>query len=590
MLRILKVTDFALIDELDLSFEPKLNVLTGETGAGKSILIDALGQVLGERTDLTNIRSDAESSVVEALFDISDNQNLQTQLAETGLADENQSELLIRREVAKSGRSRAWINGNIATLNLLQQFGAELVDIHGQHQHQSLLKTNKQLDLIDDYAGLLPLRTEFAKTLTQYRSLGLELKTLTQSQADTLRQQEILQYQIDELKKAELQESEEAELTAERNLLSQSEKLQLLSAKAVDELYGSEFQSFGGLISGIDRVRLAVEELTRIDATQKPIIAEIENIKATLDELYRTLRAYRDTIIIDPKRLELIEERLNLIHQLKRKYSCDSISALLSRKKEWEESLYNLTHQEERIAELEKELNAARKTVSESATRLSAKRIQAGKKLGQLIATQLTDLGMTKTRFVVDVNQKEDPDGILEYNGKKIAVTGTGIDQLEFLFSANPGEELKPLSKIISGGELSRVMLAIKNILANLDDVPTLVFDEIDVGIGGGIAQVIGRKLRQLTDSRQVIVITHLPQIAAAAHNHFLVTKTQNKSRTFTKISPLDGADKVQEIARMLSGESVTPTAIQHAESLLAEFSGTKKTSRQKAGGRRQHI
>jgi DNA repair protein RecN (Recombination protein N) len=537
--------------------------------------------MVGERTDLTNIRSDADSSVVEALFDISENKNLQHQLAKSGLTDENQSELLIRREVAKTGRSRAWINGNMATLNLLQQIGAELVDIHGQHQHQSLLKPSKQLDLIDDYAGLLPARAEFGKTLTQYRNLEQELRAGTQSQADTLRQQEILQYQIEEINKAALQKSEESELIAERQLLSQAEKLQLLASKAVDELYGNEEQfltgtGFGGLISGIDRVRLAGEELARIDDSQKPVIAEIENIKTALDEFARTLRSYRDTIVIDPRRLELVEERLNLIHKLKRKYGCESISALLSQKKEWEENLYNLSHQEERIAALGKALETTGITLSELATRLSTKRVQAGKKLGQLITAQLTDLGMTKTRFVVDVNQKEDPDGILEYNNRKVAVTVTGIDQIEFLFSANPGEELKPLSKIISGGELSRVMLAIKTILANLDDVPTLVFDEIDVGIGGEIAQVIGRKLRQLSDSRQVIVITHLPQIAAAAHSHFLVTKMQNKTRTFTKISPIEGANQVQEIARMLSGKSITPSALTHAESLLAEFAGTK--------------
>lgn len=576
MLQELRITHFALIDELELSFYPGMNVLTGETGAGKSILIDALGQVLGERTDLSNIRSDADSSVVEALFDITNNKKLQNMLRESGLAEENQSELLIRREITKSGRSRAWINGNITTLNWLQQFGTELVDIHGQHQHQSLLKPIKQLDLIDDYASLIPLRNEYNDILSRYRNIKLELDTLLQSQTESSHKREMLQYQIEEINKAELQESEEEERETERQLLSQAEKLQLLSAKAVDELYGIEYQSFGGLISGIDRVRMAAEEISQIDERQKLVLNEIENIKVLLDELYRNLRTYRDNIVIDPKRLELIEERLSLIHKLKRKYTCETISALLLLKKEWEESLVNLSHQENRIAELQKELQSTYRTLSELAARLSIKRQQAGKKLGPLIESQLSDLGMTKTRFLVDVNQKEDSAGILEYNGKPVGITSTGIDQIEFLFSANPGEELKPLTKIISGGELSRVMLAIKTILANVDDVPTLVFDEIDVGIGGGIAQVVGRKLRQLSDSRQVIVITHLPQIAAAAHRHFLVTKTLNKISTFTNINLIDGENKIQEIARMLSGESVTSTALSHAKSLLEEFSSPK--------------
>ncbi|MCX7919180.1 MAG: DNA repair protein RecN [bacterium] len=582
MLQILKITNFALIDNLELSFAPGLNVLTGETGTGKSILIDALAQVLGERTDLSNIRTDAETSVVEAVFDIGANQHLQQLLATAGLAADGESELLVRREVARTGRTRAWVNNNIVTINLLQKIGAELVDIHGQHQHQSLLHPSKQLDLLDNFAGLLSLRNEFENTLVRYRSLEQELLALMQTQADMIRQQETLQYQIAEVQNAELQENEEPELSAERQLLSQAEKRQLLAAKAVDELYGSEYQSFGGLLSGINRVRLAIEELAQLDPTQQSLIADIEQIKSGLDELYRALRTYRDNIVIDPNRLEWVEERLALIQKLKRKYACESISALMVLKKNWEENLYNLTHQEERIAALRKQLDITKKTLSDLAWQLSAKRNQAGKKLAQLIASELNELGMTKTRFQVDVNQKTNPNGILEYQGEKIAVMATGIDQIEFLFSANPGEELKPLAKIVSGGELSRVMLAIKTILAKIDDIPTLVFDEIDVGIGGAMAQVVGKKLRQLSESRQVIVITHLPQIAAAAHNHYRVTKTQLKTKTFTTIHHLDSQARTNELARMLSGESITPTAIHHAESLLEEYRSSKSNKKKK--------
>lgn len=576
MLQALKISHFAIIDELELSFYPGLNVLTGETGAGKSILIDALGQVLGERTDTSNIRSDAESSVVETLFDISEYKTLQSMITEFGLAESNQPELLIRREVSNSGRSRAWVNGNITTLNLLLQIGSELVDIHGQHQHQSMLKLNKQLNLLDAYAGIIPLRNEFKLALTRYHKLEQELNTIKASEADAVQQQELLQHQITELNQVELHESEEEELDAERKLLSQAEKLQILAVKAVDELYGSEYQSFGGLISGLDRVQAAIEEISQIDETQKSVVNEIEGIKVNLDELYRTLRAYCDKIIIDPKRLELVEERLSLIHKLKRKYSCDTITALITLKNNWVNKLDSLTHQEERIAGLDTELVLLRDNLTDIAGKLSTKRQRAGKQLGQLIESELAELGMPKTRFQVNVNQKDDSDGIIIYQGKPISVTATGIDQIEFLFSANPGEELKPLSKIISGGELSRVMLAIKTILANLEDVPSLVFDEIDVGIGGAIAQVVGAKLRRLSDSRQVIVITHLPQIAAAAHRHYLVSKTLNKTSTFTNIELIDDKDRVQEIARMLSGESITETALNHAESLLAEFNIAK--------------
>ncbi|MFB3897736.1 MAG: DNA repair protein RecN, partial [bacterium] len=464
----------------------------------------------------------------------------------------------------------------ITTLTLLLQIGAELVDIHGQHQHQSMLKLNKQLDLLDAYASVVPLRTEFKLTLTRYRNLEQELNTIKLSQTASVRQQELLHHQIMELNQAELHETEEEELDAERKLLSQAEKLQLLAVKAVDELYGSEYQSFSGLISGLNRVQAAIEEISQIDETQKSVVNEIENIKVNLDELYRTLRAYCDKIIIDPKRLELVEERLSLIHKLKRKYSCDTISALIALKNSWIASLNSITHQEERITELDRELASLRNKLTDIAGQLSAKRQRAGKQLGRLIETQLTELGMVKTRFQVNVNQKDDSESILVYQGKPVSVTSTGIDQIEFLFSANPGEEIKPLSKIISGGELSRVMLAIKTILANLEDVPTLVFDEIDVGIGGAIAQVVGNKLRELSESRQVIVITHLPQIAAAAHRHYLVTKTLHKTNTFTNIDLIDNNHRVQEIARMLSGETVTATALNHAESLLAEFNKSK--------------
>jgi DNA repair protein RecN (Recombination protein N) len=576
MLSELHIKNYALIDELHLSFDSGLTVFTGETGAGKSILIDALNQVLGNRADSNSIRTESSTSTVEALFDIHALTHLPTLLDELGYVLDDPEQLILRRELSRNGKNRCWIGGQISTLATLQQVGQELVDMHGQHEHQSLLKSSKQLDTLDEFGGTFLLRQKVREMFGHVRDIREELEHLKQSDSQKQSRIELYRHQINEIESAELKEEEEESLTQQRQFFRHSEQLLRLTTLILAELNGSE-SDHAGMIPSLGKIRSAFRELQSVDSTLENLDKQLEPVEITLEQMYREMTAYLEKVNMDPQRLEQIEERLDIIHRLKRKYQTNTIGELLALLAKWKNELEGLAHQEERIGELEKQLHQATKELSATAVQLSEKREGAGKQLSKKIQTELAELGMKHASFQISVRRKKDPNGWISHAGECYAISSTGIDDNEFLFSANAGEPVKPLSKVISGGELSRVMLALKTIFAKADRIPTLIFDEIDVGIGGAMASTVARKLQEIALLHQVLVITHLPVIAASAKNHFRVNKVQDTKRTVAQISRLEGEDRVQEIARMTSGDMVSKASITHAKELLAQSSSSGK-------------
>jgi DNA repair protein RecN (Recombination protein N) len=557
MLREIHIENFAIIDHLELSFEAGLNILTGETGAGKSILVDALELLLGARADLDQIRTGSDQAVVEAVITVPDKGKLRESLLTQDILDPDEEDLILRRVISRSGKGRILVNGHLSTLAALQEVGRALVDIHGQHDHQSLLFTDHQLDLLDAYGKLPPLREQYADGYQQWKALKAELESLERLQQEKGQRLEYLKYQMEEIQLAHLQSGEEINLEQEREVLAHSQKLSQHAELACQILYESEQSTLESLLAAGGHLK----EILSIDSRFAETFALWESVLAQVKEVAEQLRHYKSSIQHDPDRLQQIEERLYLIGKLKKKYGT-TLDEVLNHLLKLSQECSFLEHHEEKSAALQQAYQEKGKKIYELATRLTGMRTQTAKRFKAEIEKELKYLGMRQTEFSVRIDSI---DGLGEH----------GADKIDFLITTQQGEEPRPLSKVASGGELSRIMLAIKTILAEVDQVPILVFDEVDAGVGGAVAEAVGRRLKAIARTHQVFCITHLPQIAMLADQHYCVEKVSERGRSITQVSKLNSLAKVREIARMLGGQQITPITLQHAKELL-DRSGAK--------------
>ncbi|MBK7897797.1 MAG: DNA repair protein RecN [Anaerolineaceae bacterium] len=575
MLTELYIRDFAIIDELRLKFHSGFTVLTGETGAGKSIILDAVTLMLGGRADTTFVRAGAGEAYVEATFTLSEalQKVIDPILEAEGLDEEHRDEVLLSRELRLNGRNICRVNGRTVNLSVLRDVAEPLIDIHGQGEHLSLLQPRSHLPLLDSYAGVQAERAALAKEITALMEIQHELADLRQNERMLAQRADMLRFQIEEIEAARLDEGEEDELRAERTRLANSEQLMKAASEAVNLLTGmdDESQAVADMLGQVER---SLVQLTRYDETKGPLLERLQGLIYQLSEVSSELQSYLDEVEYNPKRLDFVEERLELINQLKRKYG-ESITAILAMRDRAKTDLARIDNSEERIAELVKTEETYLRKCGELALALSKKRKAAAETLATAVVTQLTDLQMDGAKFEVQFETTPQPNG-LYVNGARLAFDKTGIDQAEFLISTNPGEPLKPMAKVASGGETARLMLALKTALAQVDKTPTLIFDEIDQGIGGRVGDVVGRKLWGLTAvaDHQVIVVTHLPQLAGYGDVHFHVSKAQADGRTTTRIKTLAGDGRIQELAAMLGTQG--EHARGGAESILALANGTK--------------
>lgn len=585
MLAELIIHDFAIIDRLCLRFGPGFNVLTGETGAGKSIIVDAVSLLLGGRGDVEWIRSGSDRSVLEGIFLLEPDtqERLLPLLEQEGLEGEDPATLILAREIRREGRSICRVNGRAVSLKFLEEIGQHLVDIHGQTEHLSLMRVREHVDLLDRYGELWPLREQVSALVHELRAVRRELAELRRDERELARRIDLLQYQVEEIEKARLVPGEEEELTQERTRLANAEQLMALAEEAYQLLYeGSEDRS-----SALDLVQMAVRVLaglTRLDASTQSLGEGAEKIGYQLEDLGALLRDYRDQIEFNPRRLEQVEERLALIRNLERKYG-DSIAEVLAYAQRARTELETIQHSGQRIAVLEAEEDRLLHEIGRIGAELSARRREAGQRLAAHIEEELEELNMAQARFGVSLVWRDDPEGAY-VEGRRVAFDPTGLDRVEFLVAPNVGEPLKPLVRIASGGETSRLMLALKTVLAHADRTPTLIFDEIDAGIGGRVGAVVGQKLWGLTVEQgtgarrhQVLCVTHLPQLACFGDLHFHVQKGVTDGRTVATVRTLEGEAREQEIAAMLG--AVTDRTRASAREMLAASQAEKESMRQ---------
>ena len=577
MLVELRIENFAIIDRLELQFKSGLITFTGETGAGKSIIIDAVETLLGGKADQTMIRVGADRASIEATFRISQEigQEIQALLEKEELSEDPEY-LTLNREIRSGGRSIARINGRAANLGLVRELGEYLLDVHGQSEHLSLLRVREHLGLLDRYAGCDDLFEAYRACYQQWNTVRHELKELRLLESEAARRIDLLNFQINEIESARLQLGEEEELKSERTRLANAENLASLAQQSLTILEDEDPET-PSVSELLGRVVGALSSLARIDPSQASLSDNAQGILTSLTDISVELRAYLEGIEYNPKRLDQVEERLGLIHNLKRKYG-DSIEAIREFGEKARQQLETITRAGERIADLELQEKDLLIELGRRGQALSKTRHSAAGKLKREIEGELTDLNMSGAQFDVDFVQQESLDGAPLEDGRRVVFDSTGLERVEFLIAPNPGEGLKPLVKIASGGETSRLMLALKNVLARADHVPTLIFDEIDQGIGGRVGTIVGYKLWRLARHHQVLCVTHLPQLAAFGEQHYQVQKQVEDGRTHTQVKDLLPEDRVPELAMML-GETSDGT-LQSAREMLAnarEYTSNKE-------------
>lgn len=553
MLSELYIRNFAIIDDLRLKIAPGFNVLTGETGAGKSIILDAVMLVLGGRADTAMVRAGSNEAYVEAAFRLSPvlHALIAPFLAQEELEEENSDEVLLARELRVNGRHICRVNGRSVSLNVLRQIAEPLIDIHGQGEHLSLLKPRSHLPLLDSYAGLEKERVTYAQEVSRLQKIQRELKELRQNERAINQRMDMLRFQIEEIGAAKLKEGEEEELREERVRLANVEQLTRFGGEIMAYLNGGGDEGIS-VIDLLGRAERAMSQLVRFDQTQTERLERLQGLNYQLGDMAGELQDYLENLEFNPTRLGQIEERLELIGRLKRKYG-DDITAVLEVREKAIAELDKISNSGERIEELEQEQEQYLRQIGQLAGQLSQKRKTAATKLAASVERELADLSMGGAKFMVDFQHLPQADGA--YVGEeRLAFDQTGIDQAEFLISTNPGEPMKPMAKVASGGETARLMLALKTALAQVDSTPTLIFDEIDQGIGGRVGEVVGRKLWGLSAvaDHQVIVVTHLPQLAGYGDAHFHVSKQVKNGRTTTAVHNLDENGRITELAAML--------------------------------------
>lgn len=550
MLIELRIENFAVIERLDVRLEPGLNVLTGETGAGKSIIVGALSLLLGERASTEAVRAGASRAVVEGVFDVEGREEILMLLEAQGLSPED-GLLILRREVAVEGRNRAWINGSASTASLVGEIGSRLVDLHGQHEHQALLRLDAQRDILDAYADQTELAGEMREVYEELAEARQGLEDLDDRRREIEQRADFLRFQLEEIDKAELEPGEEQALDEESRRLEHAEDLARLSNGLHQALYESE-TAVAEVLGGLRR---QLDELIRIDPTEAPARELLETAYYNVEELGRRMADYASRVEHDPARLDRLQRRRDVLFRLKSKYGA-TIEEVLETARTAREELDIMEGSSFERKALEKRRDAALERAVEVAARLSEGRESAAGRLSEEIKDVLPGLGLEGARFQVMLSPLETPGPY-------------GAERVEFLVAVNVGFEPRPLAKVASGGELSRVMLALKTILARVDAVPTLVFDEIDAGIGGRVAVQVGAELQEVAGHHQVFAITHLPQIACRAHHHLLVLKGEVGGMTRTALEELEGDERVRELARMLGGDPESETSLEHARELL---------------------
>jgi len=573
MLAELTIRNFAIIDELHLTLAPAFNVLTGETGAGKSIIVDAMSLLLGGRAPTDVIRTGADRTLIEGIFhlDAALQAELTPLLAADGLEGDDPATLTLAREIRREGRNICRVNGRAVTLSALEAIGQQLVDIHGQSDHLSLLRVREHMDFLDRYGGLWPQREELAARVVALRQVQRELADLMRDERELARRVDLLEYQVQEINAAGLVMGEEEELRAERTRLANAERLLTLVGAAHRALYSAE-EGHLGASDLVGKAIKALSQLVAIDPSLAEVLQAAEELSYRLEDLVAAVRNYRETVEYNPHRLTQVEERLSLIYSLKRKYG-DSIEEILAFGRRAAQELEAITHSEERIEELRAQEEALLREIGGLGAALSEARRQAAEQLRVAVERELADLSMEGARFAVSIEQREDAEGAW-VDGRRLAFDRTGIDRVEFLISPNVGEPLKPLARVASGGETSRLMLALKTVLSLADETPTLIFDEIDAGIGGRVGGVVGQKLWSLTPEHQVLCVTHLPQLAAYSDAHFRVAKAVVGQRTVTGVELLGTDQRIVELAAMLGADR--PETRRSAEAMLAEIAQEK--------------
>ncbi|MCD6401671.1 MAG: DNA repair protein RecN [Anaerolineales bacterium] len=566
MLIELHINNFAIIDHLELSFPEGLIVLTGETGAGKSIIMDALDTLLGSRAESISIRGGAERANIEATFQIPEFLKPQIhEILNKGDLLDDPDYVILEREIRRNGRNIARVNGRTVGVSFLREIGEHLVDMHGQSDHLSLLKINQHLGFLDRFARLDSLLDHYHSVYHKLQDVEHELETLHQDEQEAARKADLLTYQINEITSAKLEIGEEKALREERNRLANAEGLASACREALSLLDESnpDSPSISELFGEVFGV---IQKVAKLDNSQESLSELSTTIDGNLTELAKNIRSYSESIEYNPKRLNQVEERIETIYKLKRKYG-NSIEEILQFSIQAQQDLEKITHAEERIDFLEDKKETLRKEIVILGSELSDKRHEAALKLQQLLDKEFNDLKLSQAHFRVDFQFRTDPNGILLPDGNRIAFTSNGLERVEFLIETNPGEGYKPLAKIASGGETARIMLALKNVLAQADHIPTLIFDEIDQGIGGRVGTTVGYKLWKLTTQHQVICITHLPQLAAFGNVHLHVEKKIKNNRTITQVTNVKGEERTIELAQMLG--NLSEGTIKSANELL---------------------
>lgn len=555
MLKHLHIKNLALIETLQLTFSPGFTTLTGETGAGKSILLDALGLTLGNRADASLVRHGAKKADITAEYDLTQLPHVQAWLEEYDLENDEPEQCLMRRTVTAEGRSKAYINGITVPAAQLKDLAAQLIDIHGQHEHQSLMKLSQQLKLVDAYGGLQPSQKQVSELFKTWQTLKQQYQAQLEAQSDQQSRLELLQFQLDAFKKVAPQENEFAELFEEQNTLSHANEILTACQTAYTALEDSEQETSTPATS---QVLTAIEALEQIADYQPTLQNQIEQLNQALIELQEVaadIHHFSQSVELDPQRLQEVEERLAELHGLAKKYLI-APEALVEKQQQIEAELNTIEQNDESLEQLQQAVNEAEEAYLQAALALSQQRQTAAQKLAEQVTASMQTLGMENGQFAIEFQPLDTP-------------AATGLDKITFQVTANKGQPLQPLTKVASGGELSRISLSIQVATAEVASLPTLIFDEIDVGIGGGIAEIVGQKMQQLGQSRQILSITHLAQVAAHGHQHFKVAKNSDHQHTTTQVSLLTPKERIEELARMIGGMKITQQTRKHAQEML---------------------